>query len=726
MQTGLFLEGLRCAGCARRVEGALRELPGVERASVSLAAERALVAHDPGRVDAAALVRCLTALGYAATPYDPDAVERPGREARRHGLVRLLVAGFVAANTMSLSLALYFGSYAGIDPGLRAALRGLVLALSLPSVTWCALPFWRGAWADLRGGRLGMDIPVVLAVSIAFAATCLGTWSGAPHVFADSAPTMVFLILLGRTLERGARGRAASDVERLLCALPPHAVRRRGAATEHVAPRELVAGDVVVVPAGSAFPADGRVLRGATEVDESLLSGESRPQLRAAGDPVSGGTRNLLHEVEVQVSAAVGHGVLARMGLLLERAAFSKPAIQRAADRVAAVFAPAVLAAAAVTGLAWRSTGASWTDATLAAAAVMAAACPCALSLATPVALAAALGRAARMGILFKSGEALERCAAAEVALLDKTGTLTQGRLEVRAVLLAPGVSEEEALQAAAAAEGSSPHPIAEALRRELERRGLRAPELEPRSTLAGHGVVAGEGTLRIAVGTRALLGAQGVLLPEELAKAAEEAGEGGDMLAFVARGSAALGVLVLRDALRPDAAEAVRRLLRLGVRCALVSGDRRESVSRAAVAAGIRDVTSEATPAAKLARVECERRGGARVLVAGDGHNDAAALAAADVGVAFARGADVPLHAADVVVRAPRLGAVPDAVALAREAMRRVRQGFALALLYNVVAVPLAALGILQPLGAALAMGCSSLLVTANALRIARWKPGE
>jgi heavy metal translocating P-type ATPase len=731
-ETGLLLDGLRCAGCVNRVERALRALPGVHSAVINFATHRALVGHDPACTDASALVACVKGLGYRATAYDPEKAERPARSAAREALVRLLIAAFLAGNVMLLSLALYFGT-GSIDEATRRALRWLTIALSAPAITWCAWPFWRGAAAGLARRELTLDVPVVLGISTAFLASVAGTLGETTHVFADSASMIVFLILLGRTLEGGARARAANAVDRFVQLAPQTAVRRTAAGTETVPATSLRPGDVVVVAPGQALPADGRVLRGASELDESLLSGESQPVLRGPGDAVVGGTRNTLAELEVEVTAAAGAGTLARIAALLERAQAERPRVQRLVDRVAGVFAPAVLLAAGATALAWSLSGAPPTQVALIAASVLIVACPCALGLATPVAVTAAIGRAAGLGVLFKSGAALERCARAEVALLDKTGTLSEGRLAVSGLFSGPGdAAAHELLATAAAAEGASPHPIAAAIREAAERAGIAVSETLPRRVVPGRGVLAGDGgdgDARVLVGSRRLLEEHGARLAPELEEAASKAAERGESLAFVARRDAgrphALGAIALADPPRPDAAAAVARLRALGLEVRLVSGDHAAAVATAAARTGIPEWIAGATPDDKLAVVR-ERRGTAarRVLVAGDGINDAAALAAADVGVAFARGADVAIHAADVIVHAPRLSALPEAIELSRAALRRIRQNLALALLYNALAVPLAAAGWLHPLESAIAMGLSSLVVTANSVRLLRWQP--
>jgi len=725
VETGLFLDGLRCAGCVARVERALRAEPGVEEAAVSFTTHRALVRHDPRQVDAPGLVARVEALGFAAVPFDPEALERPAARGAREALVRLLVAAFLAGNVMMISLALYLAGPDGMEPDVRRGLRWLAVALSLPAVTWCAAPFWRGAWAGLRRREISIDLPIALGIGTAFAASAAGTAAEVSHVFVDSAATIVFLILLGRTLERGARRRASGAVERLAALAPVTAWLCVPEGVREVPAREVRPGDTVVVPPGAAFPADGRIARGATEVDESLLSGESHPAPRGAGESVSEGSRNLLAEVEVEVAAAAGQGTLARLAALLERAGASRPPVQRLADRVAAVFAPAVLLVAGATAVGWVLVGRGALEVAFTAAAVLIVACPCALGLATPAAVTAGIGRAARLGVLFKSGEALERLAGVDAAVLDKTGTLSEGRLAVEAVLARPEVAPGAVLALAAGAEGASSHPLAEAVRREAARRGVEpAATPEPRRALPGRGVVAGEGADALRVGSAALLAAEGIALPAALAEAAGTHAARGAGLAYVARGSEVLGALAFADPPRADAARACARLVALGVRPSLVSGDHPEAVALAAARAGLEDVHADVSPEAKVAFVEALRQRGQRVLAAGDGINDAAALAAADVGLAMARGADVSLHAADVVVRAPRLEALPDAVELARAALRRIRENLGLAVAYNALAVPLAVVGWLEPLGAAVAMSLSSLVVTGNAVRLLAWRP--
>ncbi|MFI5315603.1 MAG: heavy metal translocating P-type ATPase [Myxococcota bacterium] len=718
-ETGLALGGLRCAGCAARVERELRAAPGVRAASVNFATERALVRFDAGATDAAALAARVEALGYRASIFDPAALERPADREARSALARLLVAAFLAGNLMVVSFALYFGALQDIDADLRRALRWLALSLSVPALAYCALPFWRGALAGLRRRELTLDVPIVVGATTAFVASAAGTLGEARDVFTDSAATIVFLMLLGRTLERTARARASAAVECLAARAPRVALRRTAVGCERVPAESLVPGDRVLVAAGQAFPADGRLESGAAEVDESLLSGESAPVTRGAGCEVRAGTVNLSGDVEVEVTQTAAGGTVARLVGLLERAQADRPRVQRTVDRVAGVFTPAVLGIAALTALGCALAGAAPLDAALRAASVLIVACPCALGLATPAAVSAALGRAAQLGLWFKSGAALERAARVDRALLDKTGTLTEGRLDVTRVLAAAGVARDRVVATAAATVGASAHPIAAGIRREAARRDLSALVLGERRNLPGLGVEAGSQLC----GSRALLESRRVALDPELDSAARSAARDGESLVFVADGGKSLGALAFADRPRSDARAAVARLVAAGIAPAVVSGDHEAAVRLAARGAGIAELQFGASPEAKLERVRAERARGARVVFAGDGINDAAALAAADLGFAFAHGSDVSLSAADVVSHDARLESLPVALELARSAVRRIRENLALAVVYNAVAVPLAIAGILGPFSAALAMSASSVAVTANALRLRRFE---
>ncbi len=737
IETGLFLDGTRCSGCVRRIERSLQELPGVVEATVNYTTRRALVRHIPEHCPTQTLVARVSELGYAATPFDPRALDRSRaeRQGARAALVRVLVAGFLAGNVMLIAFALYFGADSGIDAQTRRALRWLAVALTAPSIGWCALPFWRGAWSGVQQRTITMDLPIVLAISVAFGVHVVGTWAESAELFVDSAATIVFLILLGRTLERGARARAASAIDQLTALTPRHVLRRSPSGDfEPVDPRELRVGDRILVPPGQVVPADGTIRAGATELDESLLTGESQPVARRLDDPVVGGSHNRLAEIEVEVSATVAAGTLSRLAALLERAQADRPDVQRFADRVATVFAPALLAVAALSVAYLATTETPALEIALRAAAVLIVACPCALGLATPTAITAAIGRAAQLGILVKRGDALERLARIDHVLLDKTGTLTEGRFHVDTVRVAPGYDEDHVLALAHTAEGHSTHPIAEAIEREFSERRLAdrvnhaSHTRVERQTFAGRGVEARAGDRRILVGTLAHLRCANVRICDKLYEGCGALDLRGLTSTWVADGLEAVGVIGLSDRPRADAQRTIARLRTLGARIELVSGDDRPAVELARKRAGIRAAESfyRVSPEAKLEHVQGARGRGARIASVGDGINDAAALGASDVGIALARGADVTLHAADLVILSPRLGALTDSIELARACVRRIRENFGVALCYNATAIPLALAGVLDPLTAALAMSASSLVVTGNAARLLGWKPRE
>jgi Cu2+-exporting ATPase len=720
LDTGIFLDGLRCAGCAQRIERLLRETPGVVEAHVNFTTLRAQIRHAPV-LAAADLVQRVESIGYGAIPYDPAALDRPADRNAREALSRLLVAAFLAGNVMVIAEALYLGQN-GMEPALRRTLRWLCVALSLPAATWCALPFWRGAWQGLRRREITMDLPIVLGLCAALLGNTLATWAESPRVFADSAAMIVFLILLGRTLERGARARAAGAVERLLARAPRVARRISERGIEQIAVAALARGDRVIVAPGETIPVDARVIAGASEIDTSLITGESQPIACAVGDRVAGGVNNLLAELTLEVTAPAREGTLAQMAALLERAAAERPRVQRTADRIASRFAPALLAIAVVTGLGWMLAGAAPLEALLTVSAVLIVACPCALGLAAPAAITAAIGRAAQLGVLVKSGEALERCARVDCAILDKTGTLTEAALVVDRVAVS-GVSDTRVLALAAAAEGSSLHPLAAGIHRAAQARAIATPAAELRRAYPGLGVEAKVDGEPVRVGTRAFLEQSGVAVPPQLAEEAHAMAASGLTLAWVACGGNALGVLGLSDPTREDAARAIAALRDLGVTPMLVTGDHAGAAQLAGERAAIGEIWSGVLPEGKVERVRVARARGETVLFVGDGINDSAALAAADVGCALAQGADVAIHAADVVVRSRRLFSVVELVALARITLRRIHENLALALLYNAVVIPLAIAGRIEPLGAALAMGISSLAVTGNAVRLLRWR---
>ena len=722
-EIGLFLNGTRCSGCVRSVESAFRKMPGVLSAAANYTTHRVLVTFDATQVQSEDFVSAVEKLGYSATPYDPQALDRRDENEARSSLIRILVAAFLAGNVMLISAALYIGSYQELESNIRTGLRWLAIALSIPAIGYCALPFWKGAWVGIRRGQISVDILIVLGISTAFIASVFGTINDAHHIYMDSAAMIVFLILLGRTLERRARGKISAAVDALAAKTPAHALRKSMGKVEKVRPEELEIGDIVIVPAGETVPADGVIVVGTSELDESLITGESSPVVRGPSENVIGGTQNTVSELTIEIANTIKSGTLSHLTSLLERAQSQRPEVQQLADRIASVFAPTVLVIAALTVLFWWQAGQNPLEIALTATAVLIVACPCALGLATPAAITAAVGRASQLGVLIRNGLGLERLASVDTALLDKTGTVTQGRFQVEEVATAPGIQTNAVLAAAAQAEGNATHPIAVAIRETARKRSIEFSIEGERTTFPGLGVTAGDDANRVCVGSQRFLRNHGVTIDKELIESAQKLHEQGLSLAWVSQGKTALGVVGLWDPPRSDAQNCIQQLEHLGLQAVMLTGDHEQAARHIAGRSGINTFIAELSPEEKVHSVEQYRKPGKQIVMLGDGINDAAALAAADVGIAMSQGSSVTVHAADMVISSQRLSALSDIIQIARATLRRIRENLGFALLYNAVAIPLAALGVLEPLHAAIAMSLSSLVVTGNALRLTRWR---
>ncbi len=708
-EASLILEGIVCAACVWLSERHVTALPGVESFRVNYATHRAVVRWDPERIRLSEILRAIAAIGYVAHPFDPGRQEEVFRRERRRALWRIAVAGFGAMQVMMLAVAMYAGDASGMDPGLWHFMRWVSLALATPVVLYSARPFFTAAWRDLRRRRVGMDVPVALAIGAAYLASAWATVRGHGEVYFDSATMFTFFLLTGRYLEMAARHRAGQVAEELVRILPAVASRRRAdGGLETVPVAELAPGDTVVVKPGETVPADGRILEGATRVNEALMTGESRPLPRGPGDAVVGGTVNLESPIVMAVEQ-VGEGtVLAAIVRLLDRAQTEKPRLAALADRVAGGFVAALLVLAA--GVAWWWWGHDPARAFAVTLSVLVVTCPCALSLATPAALTAATGALTRRGLLVTRGHALETLARATHVVLDKTGTLTRGRPQVERVhRLAPDWDEDGVLEAAACLEAASEHPLAQALVQ-----GREAVPARDLSSTPGRGVEGEVGGRRLRLGTADFVA--------ELAGPPPGVPAPGPGVTRIWLGSAdgVVAAIDLADALRPEAAEAVAALRALGLEPVILSGDAPEAVARVAGALGVDHFAGGLLPADKLARVRALQESGAVVAMVGDGINDAPVLAAAQVSIAMGAGTQLAQASADMLLMAEDLRRLPEGVATARRTLAVVRQNLGWALAYNLVAVPLAAAGMVPPWAAALGMSASSLVVVVNALRLA------
>jgi Cu2+-exporting ATPase len=618
---------------------------------------------------------------------------------------------------MMYAVPAYLAGEGEMAADIASLMRWASFALTLPVIAYSAWPFFAGAWRDLRGARLGMDVPVALGVAVAFGASAVATLRAAGDVYFDSVTMFVFLLLIGRYFEILARQRAGSALQHLARLAPEFANRLRGfpgsQAPERVAVAELRAGEVVLVRPGETFPADGVVLQGAGDASEALVSGEAKPVPKSPGSAVIAGSSNLSNPLFVRVTGVGADTVLSSILHLAERAAAEKPRLIRIADRTAAWFVASVIGLAAVAGYFWGASDPA--RAVPIVVAVLVATCPCALSLSTPIALTVAVGEFAKGGIVVAKGQAVEALAQARDLIFDKTGTLTRGELALKRMAVLADVPRERCLEIAAAIESASEHPIGKTLAAATE---IRLPISGIRN-VPGSGIEARVEGARYRVGTLAFAME---LRPGRPAR--EEPGE--DTVVWLGADSGLLASFHLGDELRSEAREAVAALRDLGIRVHLLSGDRADPVREVARRLDIRIVEANATPARKREYVESLQRRGRVVAMVGDGINDAPVLAQADASLAMGGGARLAQLRADAVIASGDLSALPRAVAHARRALRIIGQNIAWAFAYNVLVLPLALAGALSPWAAALGMSGSSLVVVLNALRLERAPSGK
>lgn len=709
-RVNLVVEGLHCAACVWLIETVLSRQPGVVSARVNMTTRRLVLAWRADETDADTLVGTVARLGYRLVPFDAGRIDSE-RKRRERELVRAMaVAGFAAGNVMLLSVSVWAGANQGMGPATRDLLHWISALVAMPAIAYAGRPFFRSALSVLRMGRTNMDVPISIGVLLATAMSLYQTARGAEHAYFDSAIGLLFFLLVGRYLDLLARGRARSAAEHLL-ALGSAAVTvlAPGGGKRVLAPSRVEPGMIVLAAAGQRIGVDGRIATGASEVDTGLIDGESIPKAIGPGDRVFAGTLNLAAPVTITVTATGEGTLLAEIARLIEAAEQQRGRYVALADRVARLYAPVVHGLALATFLGWwLGAGAPWQEALLIAIAVLIITCPCALALAVPVVQVIASGRLLKRGILVKSGTALERLANADTVVFDKTGTLTRGRPRL---VEAPGGSDREALTEAAALAAASRHPLARAL--------VRAAEAERIAVVPAAGVreVPGAGLERTTNEGAVRLGSRAFAAPAEPTGAGSASGPE----LWLARPGRAPVRFAFADELRQDARAVVARLQARGYAVELLSGDRAPVVAAVAAEVGIEAWRAGCSPSEKVRRLEALAAEGARVLMVGDGLNDAPALAAATVSLSPATAVDVSQTAADLVFQGERLAPVLEALGTARRARALVRENLALAFLYNVTTIPLAIAGLVTPLIAAIAMSTSSIVVILNALRLNR-----
>ena len=688
----LAISGMTCAACSSRLERVLNQLPGVE-ARVNLATEKTRLRYTPGQASPDDLVAAVARAGFSATPITETS--RAEEKARKAAEYRKELHVFVIAALFTLPLLAQMGPMLAGAPHPAWMPPWLQWLLATPVQFWAGWRFYAGAWHSLRGGGANMDVLVALGTSAAYcfsvAVLLLGLDS---HVYFEASAAVVTLVRLGKLLEARAKSRTSAAIEQLIGLQPRSAWVEKAGETVEVDAARVRIGDVVRVRAGERVPVDGQVIDGTSSLDESLLTGESLPVTKRTGDTVHAGTQNLDGSLRIRAEGVGAQTQLMEIVRLTEAAQGSKAPIQKLADRISGVFVPAVIAAAALTFTGWWWATADFTASLIPAVAVLVIACPCALGLATPTAVMVGLGRGAQLGILVRSAEALERAEKLAVLALDKTGTLTEGKMALVGLAPAPGVTEDELLRLAAALEQGSDHPIARAVLAAAANRDLVLPGVEDFVNRPGEGVTG-------RVEGRALwLGVSPH--PDPLPD-----GERGNATASAIQlleGGEPLGRLFLADRLRPSSLTALVRLGALGISPVMLTGDQQATAAAIAREAGIRDFQARVKPQDKAAAV--------------------AALKAEGRVVGMAGGSDIALEAADITLMGADLNGVADAVALSRAVMAKIRQNLFFAFFYNVLALPLAALGYLNPVIAGAAMALSSVSVVSNSLLLKGWRP--
>jgi Cu+-exporting ATPase len=724
----LPIEGMTCAACAGRVERGLNGLDGV-RATVNYATEQASVSFDAGCVTQADLVAAVEAVGYG--------VRRPGVvDSGRALRLRLTVAAVLSAPVLALAMipALQFDYWQWVS-----------LVLATPVVLWAGRQFHRAAWQGLRHGAATMDTLISLGTLTAWGwsviALCfLGAGdanmrmpfelvtsrdAGSDTIYFEVAAVVTTFMLLGRLLEARARRRSGAALRTLLeLGAKDVAVLGSDGRERRVPIGELRVGDRFVVRPGEKVATDGVVEEGSSAVDEALLTGESTPVEKHPGDEVSGATVNAGGRLVVRAAKVGADTALAQIGRRVSEAQTGKAPVQRLADRISAVFVPIVLGLAAATLLFWLVDGASPAFAITTAVAVLIIACPCALGLATPTALLVGTGRGAQLGILIKGPEVLESTHRVDTVVLDKTGTITTGRMQLRDVVVAHGTSREELLRLVGALEHASEHPVARAIAAAARRAYGELPGVEWFGNRAGIGVEGTVGGHAVVAGRPSLLAERGLRLPGELEDARAAAQARGETVVMAGWDGVVRGLLIVADSARPSSAAAVAELESLGLQPVLLTGDNAATAAAIAREVGIAEVIADVLPAGKADVIRRLQGEGRVVAMVGDGVNDAPALAQADLGLAVGSGTDVAIEASDITLVSGDLRASADAIRLSRRTLRTIKGNLFWAFAYNVVALPLAALGYLNPLIAGAAMAGSSLFVVANSLRLRRFQP--
>ena len=731
-ETSLLVENLSDASDALVLEKRLKELPGIYKVQINQTNGLLRVEYLPTEIEAGEIARALREWGFKFTENvaseDAEALARKKEmnQQKHYLLVGLLFTVPLFVLSMSADLGFLPMSVAHSN-----WLSWVMLALATPVQFYVGKQYYTGAWKSLRNGSANMDVLVAMGSSAAFfysIPVTLGLLHG--HVYYETAAVIITLIKLGKFLEARAKGQTSESIKKLMGLRSKTARVLRDGQEIEINIDDVVIGDFVIVRPGEKIPVDGRVIDGVSSVDESMLTGESLPVEKTAGDVVVGASLNKNGLLKIEATQVDKNTVLSQIIRMVEDAQASKAPIQQVVDKISAVFVPAVVAIAFLTFLGWLFFGvlpvnadvSPFTNALIKMVAVLVIACPCAMGLATPTAVMVGTGKGAELGILIKSSEALEHAGKIQTVVLDKTGTITRGKPEVVDLMAADGITEDELLRLAASVEKGSEHPLGDAIVFEAAQRELTLGDPEAFVALSGHGVEAQVSGRKVLAGNTRLMEKNGVVFPQDLLEARERWQGEGKTVVMAAVDGQPTGIVAVADAVKPDSREAIRTLQEMGIEVVMLTGDNQQTAMAVAGSVGISNVRAEVLPRDKSAEVARLQEQGKVVAMVGDGINDAPALARADVGIAIGTGTDVAIASAPVVLVGGSLNGVPRAISLSRKVGRTIRQNLFWAFIYNIILIPAAALGFMIPVMAAGAMAFSSVFVVSNSLRLRRY----
>lgn len=716
----LSIEGMTCAACATRIEKALNRIPGVT-AAVNFASEKARIHYPPGEMDAAHLIAAVRKAGYEA--HEVAEAGREAEKARHAAAYRREFALFWISALLTLPfMAQMAAMFAGREHELLP--HWLQFVLATPIQFWIGRRFYIGAWHALRGGGANMDVLIALGTSMAyFYSTAVFALGLHHHVYYEASAAIITLILMGKLLEARAKSKTSAAIEALIRLQPKTARVERGDVIAEIDIAEVQPGDIFIVRPGESLPVDGVVVGGASSVNEAMLTGESLPVSKETGNKVFAATLNQNGLLKCRATGVGKNTALAAIIRMVEEAQGSKAPIQRLADVISGIFVPVVVAIALATLAGWWWVSGDFAAALVNAVAVLVIACPCALGLATPTAIMVGSGAGAGAGVLIRNAAALEHAGGIGTLVIDKTGTLTEGRPAVTDIVVFGNASEQELLRVAAGLESGSEHPLARAILERALAMNIAPAQVDAFSAVPGKGVQARIDGAPAALGSPRFIA--GLNIDFDAQRVSTLQGQGKTVI-IVALRDAAIGCIAIADPLRPTSREAMTRLRALGIDVIMLTGDNRLTAQSIAGQAGIAKFEAEVLPQDKSAHVNALKKAGRKVGMVGDGVNDAPALAAADVSFAIGAGSDVAIHAADITLMRSDPVSVVDAISLSRRTLRKIKQNLFFAFIYNVLGIPLAAIGMLNPVIAGAAMALSSVSVVSNSLLLRRWKPAH